>query len=363
MSQTQPLPGMKQSRNLDEINKRLKELRNSKVNLVGPGVRSLVKMETLPDSYEVAWHAFIFDSNPDGPHVYHDRRWEDGKLALKREALLELWISADGKYVHSQRDDDGKDPHYARYTWAGSALSLSGQPLLHSATKETDLREGSAQSKAMAKASNAMLSQQRSDISTITESKAQNRVIRALLDISHIYNQEQVGWPFVLMKLVFVPDMKDPLTRFLVTAHAIGASNMLFGGPTGAALVQQLLTAKTEPDDDDERAALPPGQAKSLGTGEETPKESGNGKLPFEISEPAKPELPKPLQTILSIADYEKLEMQCDIKTGKATPEMLAALLDLKTRNPERVLAINAPMEDWPPVARRAFVEKLLQKA
>ena len=102
------LPALSATRDLNEINKRLLQLRNSNCHLVGPGVQSLVKLETLPTDYEINWHAFLFSPDPKGPHFYHDKRWGDGEVALRREPLLEMWVSAGGGTLHTQRDDDGR---------------------------------------------------------------------------------------------------------------------------------------------------------------------------------------------------------------------------------------------------------------
>lgn len=363
------------SSDLRVINERLAEFRVRLVNVIGPGGKSIIKLETLPESYEVQWHGFRIDPSTEkgAPHLYHDSRWAAGECALKRELLVEFWAAANGQYVHSQRDDDGKDPLYARYTWAGSVLSLSGTPIVHSSTKEMDLREGSDQ---LAGMTSAQKSQQRANISQICESKAQNRVIRSLLGISSKYTAEQVQRPFVLMKLIFVPNMKDPLTRFLITANSIGAANALFGGPMGTELMRQLLTPKLDISDDDVKEPLKGLQAgepqKRLETSE--PKTSGqageaqnantvvdDGEDPFRIEKPVVEQTAQKALQILTMEDYENLEKGTDPKTGKASAALVAALDDLLARNPnKRTLTITKPMSSFAAQWRRKFVEQML---
>lgn len=344
------------SRDLKIINARLLDLRNKAQNwIVGPGVGSLYKLETLPECYAVAWHCFMFDPTIGGPHVYRDKVWEKGRVALKREALLELWNSADGRFLHSERNDDGRDPHYARYTWAGSVLSLSGQPIPRALNAETDLRDGAAETIGM---SEGHLRKARMKIAMITESKAQNRVIRELLGISQSYTEEQVAWPFILMKLIFVPDMKDPVTRLLVTANAIGAANAVFGGPTGAELMKALIAAQTPASDPTPQ--LPPAKTPQLGAGtppaaEPTPHPAEPAALPFELVQPEVKPAATPV-TIATLEDYVKLEATC--ANGKATPEMVIALNDLQKRFPQ--MKVNVPVEQWEPAHRRIYVERVL---
>ncbi len=369
------------SRDLNVINKRLMDLRKKgKVHIIGPGVGNLAKLEVLPESYHVSWHCFLFDpwmnEYGSGPHFYHDASWAAGMVAMKREALLELWNSADGRFIHSERNDDATHPHYARYTWCGSVLTLSGIAKPDSATVEIDLRDGAERTIGM-KA--GMLKQQRINISMITESKAQNRVIRKLLGISQGYTVEEAAWPFVLMKLQFIPDMKDPMTRLLVTANAIGASAAVFGGPNGGDLMRALLASKVE-QDEPPRAALtagaPPAPQPQLPTGPIGPTGTGHtdgiagdflkreevpsaptsaqgASLPFE--EPA--EQP-PVYKIDNIKDYEALEEK--LARGQIViGQLSAALTDLHQRRYPQ-LKLNTPFVVWETGHRRIFVEKAL---
>lgn len=369
-AQESGMPPLKPSRDLNEINKRLLELRNSKCHLIGPGVRSLVKMETLPEGYEVSWHCFLFDprlyldpgtDKIPGPHVYRDRTWPAGQVALKREALLQLWSSADGRYLHSQRDDDGRDPHYARYTWAGQVLSVSGIPRPEAFTKELDLRDGSALIQGLP---DGMKRSQRANISQLCESKAQNRAIRALLGVSQTYREDEVGWPFVLMKLMFVPDMTDPAIKMLVTAHAIGAASALFGGPSGKELMKQLMAPRVDPDEVPQLGPVPaPSIPRQLNEVKLEPKAEtktetkAEPELPFSIPEPQAPpmETDTESQVIATLADYDRLEAA---GAGLAA----AALKELFLRNPNRksIALKDTNFAGWQAIHRRRLAEHLL---
>jgi len=342
------------------INERLKKFRQMGVHLIGPGVKSLVKLESLPAGYKVVWHAFRVDPVQD---VYREKSWDTDVYALKRSILLEFWNSADGKYEHSLREDDGRQQFFTRYTWAGSVLSLSGMKVPAAATKETDLMDGSAEiSPTMTE---AQLRKSRSNINQVTESKAQNRVIRQLLGIAPQYTAKELQVPFILMKLVFVPDMSDPMTRFLVVSNAIGASASLFGGPGGAEILKQLMSSKVERDGDE--LALTTGHPqRSIAAGDapkDPPKDEPKPKeetLPF--TKPAdEPPFTVQLQQINSISDYEKLEAVC--VQGMASEALVLALEDLKNRNPnKKAVPISKPFTEWIPAHRRMYVEAMLGK-
>lgn len=265
---------LKPSRNIDVINKRLLDLRNSGVHLIGPGVQSLAKVETLPASYEINWHCFMFDTDFDrGPDFYHDKRWDGGDVAFKREALLKMWMAAGARELGTYREDDGTDPYLVRWRFTAAVQDFSGNWVPAQATKEIDLRETSAAAQAM-KDKRGQLSQQRQDIVQLAESKAQNRVIRKLLGIRQKYTAEEIRKPFVLMRLVLVPDMSDPTTKLFVLANAYGATAALFGNPD---FTRMILSAVPSESTDTSRqlnvapaqAALPPA---STTTANEKPK-------------------------------------------------------------------------------------------
>lgn len=230
---------LKPSRNIDAINKRLMDLRKSGVHLIGPGVQSLAKLETIPASYEINWHCFMFDTNfgtpqkeykDAGPDFYHDKRWDSADVAFKREALLKMWMASGARELGTNREDDGLDPYLVRWRFMAAVQDFSGNWVPAQATKEIDLRNGSASAESM-KSATSMLSQQRRDIVQLAESKAQNRVIRKLLGIRQKYTADEILKPFVLMRLVLVPDMNDPATKLFVLANAYGATAALFGNP------------------------------------------------------------------------------------------------------------------------------------
>jgi hypothetical protein len=220
------LPSLSPSKDLNEINRRLLELRQAGVHLVGPGVQSLIKVETLPQMYEMNWHAFRFDTDPKGPDFYKGSFCESNEVAFKRDALLKMWSAAGGRDVLSLREDTGKDPYYVTWKFGGSVMDMSGQWLASQKSKEIDLTDGSPAAAIMTP---KQLGQQRSEIVSLAEAKAHNRVIRQLLGIRQKYTTAEAAKPFVLMRLVLVPDMGDPLTRAMVLANAMGAQQALFG--------------------------------------------------------------------------------------------------------------------------------------
>lgn len=360
------LPEMEPTRDLKIINERLHSLRNDRekpCHLLGPGVRSLNRLEQLPEMFHVVWHGFLFDPSPEGPHVYHDNSWKAKQVALKREALLELWLSADGKHIMTERCDDRKEAWLAEYKWTGAILGLNGIPIPKSAQHQLDLRDGSADAQLMLGGSTPNVKQllkARAKITQLCESKAQNRVIRDLLGISQTYTEEQMKWPFVLMKIVFIPDLKDPITKALVTAQALGMSAAVFGsgGAAGAELMRQLLGPRTEDTPDRERVF----RQVSDGGGQHQI-ESGAAQVDEDLPFDVEPQPPAKAVQLNTMADFEVLESTSDLQSGTASAALIMALEDLKSRNPNnKKISITKPVNEWKPAARRMFVERMLKK-
>lgn len=360
--QQSPFSHLTPTRDLRAINAALQQLRSdtkNPVHLIGPGVRSLNRLEHIPENFHVVWHVFLFDPTVGGPHVYHDNSWKGDVVALKRDALLELWMSADGRHMLTERMDDRSQPNYAEYKWTGAALGLNGMPIPYASSHQLDLRDGSADYEGMVggeKKNWKQLQGARSKIAQLCESKAQNRVIRSILGIQQNYPAAQMAWPFVLMKIVFMPDMKDPITRGLVTMNALGMSNAVFGtgGAAGAELMRQLLGASAQRDEENNR---------QLTAG--TPQAALPAAAPVEEASDFEVEAAAPAQVaqINTLADYEQLEATCNLQTGEATPAMLAALEDLKTRNPNnKQINLKNPFTSWKAASRRVFVERMLKK-
>lgn len=262
------VPSLRPSKDINEINKRLVDLRNSGVHLIGPGVQSLAKVETIPVSYEINWHCFMFD--PDyakGPDFYQDKRWKsDGKVAFKREALLKMWMASGGRELGTHREDDGTEPYLVRWRFTAAVQDFSGNWVPAQGSKEIDLRDKSAAAEAM-KSNPGQLSQQRQDIAQLAESKAQNRVIRKLLGISQSYTLDEIQKPFVLMRLVLVPDMTDPATKLFVLANAYGATAALFGNPDFTRMILEAAPSEAS----QQKQQLPPAATAPALTSGSTP--------------------------------------------------------------------------------------------
>jgi len=177
--------------------------------------------------------------------------------ALKGSALLRLAAAAGVTWIPAQsgRLDDGSDPLYARYRATGAVKDADGTARLESREKEIDLRPTSPTRENMRRQAETRVRKAEAErkptgtveaelkkaveqaaehIAAMAESKAKNRVIRALLGVKATMNDDELRKPFVALKPVFTGEFGDPeLNRevaLMLTAHEAGMDvAQLFG--------------------------------------------------------------------------------------------------------------------------------------
>lgn len=177
--------------------------------------------------------------------------------ALKGSALLRLAAAAGITWIPQQsgRIDDGSDPLYARYRATGTVKDADGTARLESREKEIDLRPTSPTRENMRRQAEARVNKARAEnrssgtvemelkkaveqaaehIAAMAESKAKNRVIRALLGVKATMTDAELARPFVALKPVFTGQFNDAeLNRevaLMLTAHEAGMDvAQLFG--------------------------------------------------------------------------------------------------------------------------------------
>lgn len=169
------------------------------------------------------------------------------------------------------RTDDGSDPHYVSYRAVGTFRDLGGQIRTIEADKEIDLRDGSALCEEMrGRGKDAdkdkELRQARLNILSLAQSKARNRVVRAM-GLRTSYEPKDLLKPFLVARLQFTGQTEDPeLRRQFATMNA---ASMLMGtqalyGPAPASALRlagppPVGESKVDPDDVGKDDGPPPG--------------------------------------------------------------------------------------------------------
>lgn len=191
---------------------------------------------------------------PDAGDTYNDFRFaneRDGKHALSGLALGKISSDAGIRWVEpcvvEERTRDRATRHlYIRVRATGAVLQPNGEPYLISAHKEIDtadveeqleeqylrkLRAGRAKysERDVPEMVKRDIHQLREHLLSVAETKAQNRVIRKLLSLKQVYTSQELHRPFVVPRLLYRPDLTDPMAIERVQMQGSRAVAELYG--------------------------------------------------------------------------------------------------------------------------------------
>ncbi|NPV72124.1 MAG: hypothetical protein HPY55_16075 [Firmicutes bacterium] len=230
----------------------------SKYNVLVP----TAKLEQISPFHALRVEEVRINPDPAGGDIYKVGSREIGNRSedlygLTKTAILRLanaagivWNWADTKVLQASRD-------YVLYQAVGAVRKPSGEWIPVKATKEIDLavveeelRDQFEKKAAKEKKDKAWvelqvranLIQWRKNKLMRAETGAMLRVVRALLSLKHQYTIEELKKPFIVPRVDFSPDYRDPEVRKMVLEAGVKAASELFSQMTP------------------QRAALPPGE-------------------------------------------------------------------------------------------------------
>ncbi|MEO8483098.1 MAG: hypothetical protein ABI634_12865 [Acidobacteriota bacterium] len=185
----------------------------------------------LPDHFGLVPTLVYIDPNPDAGDVYEDRLFcKDGEVAIAKIGLSKIAMAA-GMTITTVRTDDRRIQNLWEMRATARFVGIDGTPQSVDGTEELDLRDGSDRSqKVMGKnRSQDALRAARAKGLRGCEARAINAAIRQF-GIRQKYTKAELGKPFVLVRVVYMPDMNDAATRQQVTERALAGSSALYGG-------------------------------------------------------------------------------------------------------------------------------------
>ncbi len=265
-------------RNMSDLNNALVSNKD-KTHILTPFTQLMFEEDLFAPGFRPSLRTITLDTSEDAGEVYES--WEKkGEFALTKKALDKLAQVAGIEWVHVYRVDKGTDPLMASFYAEGKMRLIDGTFHHMPASKSINLNDGSPEANAM-KAKPNQLAGARKNIVALAESKAKNRVIRALLGLKQSYKPAELKKPFLVMKIV--PDMNDPEVKRMVQAQMLGMEKFLFAPQANPE--QEALPAGTD------GLELPPvpGTANQTGSGPvidiqaENVKTEPSGPTPEEI--------------------------------------------------------------------------------
>ena len=172
------------------------------------------------------------DSNPapSGPQEVYDGLpfLKRGEVALAKRGLRKIAECA-GISVSTFRMDPRTIQHYWEFKAVATYRGVDGAIVTREATAEWDLRDGSPRLKGWQE---NQVSEGRKNGLRNCETRAINAVIRECgCGLKQKYTVDELRRPFIVLRVMFTPDMSDPETRRLVTERALQGTAMLYSRP------------------------------------------------------------------------------------------------------------------------------------
>jgi hypothetical protein len=233
---------------------RLDAYSSSEYNVLRP-VLDVVDGGAVSSPYLIESIAMLqISPKPEAAETYHDFRYaneRDGKFALSSLGLAKIasaagikWIPELCKVVERQRHADGHV--YIRFQAGAGIRQQNGEWHIETAEKEIDTADVAEQLedgyRRKLKAGRGKFTeadipdmvrrevlQLREHILGHAETKAKSRAIRRILALKQVYSTAELARPFVVPKLVFRPDLADPLQLEQVQIEGRRAASSLYG--------------------------------------------------------------------------------------------------------------------------------------
>lgn len=183
-----------------------------------------VDFGALPAQYVLVPALVKIDPDPKMGDVYYREDFcGPDEVALTATALQKIANCA-GISLFTQRTDPRTALNYWEFRATATWTSFDGTKQHRTATKEWDLRDGAEQIKGFKP---RQIAESRKHGSRNAETRAINAVIRQL-GVKQKYSRKELERPFGLVRVVFQPDMKDPVQRAVVAQNALGSGSTMY---------------------------------------------------------------------------------------------------------------------------------------
>lgn len=210
-----------------------------------------------------------------GPECYRDKRFcNENEVAPGKNALMKIMAAAGIQVLKRTRTDDRSDHYYSETEFMLGVQDLDGSWRTIIASREVDLRDGAPETMVpewrdvngrkektgkLVPLSAPALADKRRNISSLSETKALERGIRAILALRQKYTIEELSKPFYIPKLVADLDPAKPDEKAVLLSQFNDSRQALYGPPAGAIrAAQQIIDVAPEPEQD---PRLEPGES------------------------------------------------------------------------------------------------------
>lgn len=230
-----------------ELTQRIAEWKGHGFHVLSPAHQ----MSAFPPNYGVIATGMFINTAEAAKECYADGtlvRTTDRALTRTGIKKVEQLAGISWLPSASRRTDDRRIQNYWEYeSWCG-LLGYDGQPRTQKGTTEIDLRDGSAQiggwteSKWAALVSSGesnpkingwtekRVLQARQFGLRLAEAKSESATVRAALGLKSAYALDELKFPFIVLKVTYLPDYSDPEVRHLLADRATQGIASMYAG-------------------------------------------------------------------------------------------------------------------------------------
>jgi hypothetical protein len=166
------------------------------------------------------------DPNPEHGEVYLDPLFcREGEVAIGKVGLSKIAQAAGISIVTEWLP--ASEPYLWRFRATGLWRGITGEAQVVTEHAEYDLRDGSPITRNWKP---NQIQSARAHGLRHCEARAVNAVIRQF-GVKQKYQVSELAKPFLVVRVMFLPDLTDPETRRIVTQQALGATALLYPPP------------------------------------------------------------------------------------------------------------------------------------
>lgn len=210
----------------DDFRTSLSSWRQHQFHILTP----IADFRALPPQYGLMPATVQINTDLTAGEVYQDKLFcEDGEVAISKIGLSKIALAA-GMSIKTERTDPRTMSNYWEVRASARFTGIDGTPQELDATEELDLRDGSERSRKVMGRNNSQpaLTAARAKGLRNCEARAVNAVIRQF-GIKQKYKITELQRAFVVMRVVFQPDMSDPVQAQFVMERALAGTATLYG--------------------------------------------------------------------------------------------------------------------------------------
>lgn len=226
----------------EQFNEKFRTWAQDKFNVLSP----FTNFTGLQEGYGLIASRVSIDPDPDHGEVYGEKApWvPKGSVALAKVGLRKIAECA-GMSTTITRTDPYTVPNYWEVKAVARWRGIDGSIIEREAPFEWDMRDGSPRTKGFT--ANQVQEARKHGLRHCS-TRAINAAIREY-GVKQTYTREEMAKPFVVLRVVYMPDKSDPEVRRILAENALAGTSSLYAHPHAPALAPVIDALADDVDD------------------------------------------------------------------------------------------------------------------